>query len=76
MRLRCCRMIEDSMSPSAPYFDLQVNGFARVDFQQDDLSPVMLELAVSGLLSHGTGSFHAVVEILLHAGPFKYLSGS
>ncbi len=40
---------------SAPYFDLQVNGFAGIDFQQDDLTPAMLEHAVSGLLVHGTG---------------------
>lgn len=43
------------MSHAAPYFDLQVNGFAGVDFQQEDLSAAMLEHAVEGLLSHGTG---------------------
>lgn len=40
---------------SASYFDLQVNGFAGVDFQRDDLTPAMLEKAVAGLLFHGTG---------------------
>jgi len=43
------------MAPLAPYFDLQVNGFAGVDFQQDELSAAMLERAVEGLLTHGTG---------------------
>src|SRR5688500_14929818 len=40
---------------SAPYFDLQVNGFAGIDFQRDDLTAEMLERAVAGLLAHGTG---------------------
>jgi N-acetylglucosamine-6-phosphate deacetylase len=40
---------------NAPYFDLQVNGFAGVDFQRDDLTAEMLERAVRGLLGHGTG---------------------
>lgn len=40
---------------SAPYFDLQVNGFAGIDFQQDGLTVEMLDQAVSGLLAHGTG---------------------
>jgi N-acetylglucosamine-6-phosphate deacetylase len=40
---------------TAPYFDMQVNGFGGVDFQQDDLTPAMLDHAVAGLLAHGTG---------------------
>jgi N-acetylglucosamine-6-phosphate deacetylase len=40
---------------TAPYFDMQVNGFGGVDFQQDGLTPAMLDHAVSGLLAHGTG---------------------
>ncbi len=43
------------MSSAAPYFDLQVNGFAGIDFQRDDLTPAMLEQAIGGLLTHGTG---------------------
>lgn len=46
-------MSEDPIS--APYFDLQVNGFAGVDFQRDDLTPAMLGKSVAGLLSNGTG---------------------
>lgn len=39
----------------APWFDLQVNGFAGVDFQKDGLSGDELERAAEGLLSHRTG---------------------
>lgn len=35
-------------------FDLQVNGFAGVDFQKEDLSVSKLEHAVHALLRHGT----------------------
>jgi len=40
---------------SAPLFDLQVNGFSGVDFQQDDISLVELERAMQALLFHRTG---------------------
>lgn len=36
------------------WFDLQVNGFARVDFQRDGLSPAALEHAVEALLARDT----------------------
>lgn len=36
------------------FFDLQVNGFAGVDFQQDDLGARDLSRAVDALLSHRT----------------------
>lgn len=36
------------------YFDLQVNGFAGVDFQRDDLGAADLARAVSGLERHAT----------------------
>lgn len=36
------------------YFDLQVNGFAGVDFQQPDLSTRQLAQAVAALHAHGT----------------------
>ncbi|EIQ00550.1 N-acetylglucosamine-6-phosphate deacetylase [Opitutaceae bacterium TAV1] len=44
-----------TMSASAPFFDLQVNGYAGVDFQQDGLTPAALEHAMQALLAHGTG---------------------
>ncbi|MFI5356085.1 MAG: N-acetylglucosamine-6-phosphate deacetylase [Opitutales bacterium] len=43
-------------APAGPdYFDLQVNGFAGVDFQQPDLDQAALTQAVDGLLTHRTG---------------------
>lgn len=39
----------------APYFDLQVNGFAGVDFQRDAVEAAELDHAVLGLLRHRTG---------------------
>ena len=39
----------------APFFDLQVNGFAGVDFQQDNLEPAALDHAMQGLIIHNTG---------------------
>ncbi len=47
------------MNPSGPsfgpgLFDLQVNGFAGVDFQQDDLPLEALEHAMRGLHAHRT----------------------
>jgi N-acetylglucosamine-6-phosphate deacetylase len=39
----------------APFFDLQVNGFAGVDFQDPDLSQVALRRAVDALARHQTG---------------------
>ncbi len=44
---------------SAPLFDLQVNGFAGVDYQQDGLTLERLEHSLRSLLEHQTG------EILL-----------
>lgn len=46
------------MSPSAlgsPLFDLQVNGFAGVDFQQDDLPAAAQEHALTSLRARRTG---------------------
>lgn len=40
---------------SAPFFDLQVNGFAGIDFQQDAIPPAQLEHAMRALLFHRTG---------------------
>jgi N-acetylglucosamine-6-phosphate deacetylase len=42
-------------------FDIQVNGFAGVDFQQHDLSAVELRRAVDGLASHQTLRFFATL---------------
>jgi N-acetylglucosamine-6-phosphate deacetylase len=39
----------------APFFDLQVNGFAGVDFQDAALSQAGLRRAVDALLQYGTG---------------------
>lgn len=44
-----------SIPEPAPWFDLQVNGFASVDFQRDDLTAALLDHAVEALLRHGTG---------------------
>jgi len=38
-------------------FDIQVNGFAGVDFQQEDLSAADLRAAVDGLAAHDTRRF-------------------
>lgn len=40
---------------NAPFFDLQVNGFAGIDFQQDRLTSSELEHAMYALHTHGTG---------------------
>ena len=40
---------------AAPLFDLQVNGFAGVDFQQPGLTRAELEHAARALRAHGTG---------------------
>lgn len=47
----------DSVSPplDAPYFDLQVNGFAGVDFQDAAMTQASLRSAVDALLRHRTG---------------------
>jgi N-acetylglucosamine-6-phosphate deacetylase len=39
----------------APYFDVQVNGFAGVDFQDAEMSQAELRRAVDALLRHRTG---------------------
>lgn len=41
-------------APYTGFFDLQVNGFAGVDFQQPDISHTALTQAVDGLLRHRT----------------------
>lgn len=41
-------------STSADLFDLQVNGFAGVDFQQDDIPPFALDHALHALHAHRT----------------------
>lgn len=43
-----------SDAPYTGFFDLQVNGFAGVDFQQPDISHAALTQAVDGLLKHQT----------------------
>lgn len=43
-----------SGAPYTGFFDLQVNGFAGVDFQQPDLTHAALTQAVDGLLKHRT----------------------
>ncbi len=43
-----------SDAPYTGFFDLQVNGFAGVDFQQPDLDQAQLTRAVEGLLRHRT----------------------
>ncbi len=40
--------------PASSFFDIQVNGFAGVDFQQPDLSAAALRHAVDGLAAHQT----------------------
>ena len=40
-----------------PLFDLQVNGFAGVDFQDPELTQADLRRAIRGLTSHGCGKF-------------------
>lgn len=45
----------DSAVTPATFFDLQVNGFAGVDFQQEDLQADDLRRALQGLRVHGTG---------------------
>ncbi len=40
---------------AAPYFDLQVNGFAGVDFQDGEMAQAHLRRAVDALLRHRTG---------------------
>jgi N-acetylglucosamine-6-phosphate deacetylase len=43
-----------SPTPYTGFFDLQVNGFAGVDFQQPDIDHAALTKAVDGLLKHQT----------------------
>jgi len=42
-------------SGDAPFFDIQVNGFAGVDFQDAEMSQAELRRAVDSLLRHRTG---------------------
>ncbi len=43
-----------STPPDVALFDLQVNGFAGVDFQQDDIPPAALDHALRALHAHHT----------------------
>jgi N-acetylglucosamine-6-phosphate deacetylase len=43
-----------SAAPYTGFFDLQVNGFAGVDFQQPGIDHIALTKAVDGLLAHRT----------------------
>ena len=52
--------------PRPSLFDLQVNGFAGVDFQRADLSPADLRRAVGALHAHET---HRIFLTLISAGP-------
>ena len=49
------------MSSNQGYFDLQVNGYGGVDFNQDDLAPQMLHLACERLLADGVGGVLATI---------------
>ena len=49
------------MVTSPAYFDLQVNGYGGVDFNQDDLSPEDLHSSCELLRSHGVESILATV---------------
>ena len=49
---------DNATSPDAvdaPYFDVQVNGFAGVDFQDAEMTQAALRRAVDALLRHRTG---------------------
>lgn len=50
-----------SIMPLTSLFDIQVNGFAGVDFQQPDLSAAALRGAVDGLAAHQTRRFFATL---------------
>jgi glucosamine-6-phosphate deaminase len=47
--------------PESPLFDFQVNGFAGVDFQRDDISVEDLRRAASALRRHGVGAIFATL---------------
>jgi N-acetylglucosamine-6-phosphate deacetylase len=47
--------------PLPPLFDFQVNGFAGVDFQSDDLTAASLDRAVAGLRRHGVSGIFATL---------------
>jgi N-acetylglucosamine-6-phosphate deacetylase len=47
-------MPSETVRRRGDYFDLQVNGFAGVDFQRADLTAADLERAVAGLAQHAT----------------------
>ena len=49
-RLRNCNMMN---IPHTGYFDLQINGFAGIDFNQQNLAPVDLVMACDALASTG-----------------------
>lgn len=50
-----------SAVPPPRWFDFQVNGFAGVDFQAEDLTLAQLEIAVAGLHRHGTAAVLATL---------------
>lgn len=47
--------------PTSPLFDFQVNGFAGVDFQRDDLAPAEYARAARELLRRGVGTIFATL---------------
>jgi len=49
------------MNPSTGYFDLQVNGYAGVDFNQDDLTADGLHVACELMASHGVAGILATI---------------
>ena len=49
------------MSSLPPFFDLQVNGYGGVDFNQDDLSPLALHQACEALSAAGVAGILATV---------------
>ena len=49
------------MTTSAGYFDVQVNGYAGVDFNSDALSPDALHSACARLLDDGVSGILATV---------------
>src|SRR5439155_6606646 len=49
------------MTAASGYFDIQVNGYGGVDFNQDDLTPEMLHRACERLLADGVSGILATI---------------
>jgi N-acetylglucosamine-6-phosphate deacetylase len=49
------------MSPASGLFDFQVNGFAGIDYQRDDLTLEQTRKSVLGLQQHGTSRIFATL---------------